>query len=320
METEVLLPTPASISQAARLLKQGQLVAFPTETVYGLGARIFDEAAINRIYLAKGRPSDNPLIAHIASLSEVDRIAKDVPASFYYLAQAFFPGPLTMIVPRNDMVPKNTNPNAATIAIRMPNHEVALALIKAVGEPLVAPSANLSGKPSPTSASDVLEDMNGKISAILDGGPCQVGIESTVLDLTQTTPTILRPGAITKAAIEKVLKNTVMEPKSSEGQPLLAPGMKYKHYSPDTHIMLSSSWEEIKNFVTSNPGKKNLLLTNQSPPSDILFQKQEPLSTVTLYALFRTADRMGFDEILIFLDEKTQADSGIMNRIEKAAR
>ena len=219
-------------------MKAEQLVAFPTETVYGLGGRLFSEKAIQSIFRVKGRPSDNPLIAHVASPQNWEQLAERVPKTYHLLAEAFFPGPLTLIVAKKPKVPKSATGGLETVAIRCPDHDLARKLIKLVGEPLVAPSANLSGRPSSTTAQHVLSDFEGKIPAILDGGPCRHGLESTVIDLVSfEQPTLLRPGALKKEAIEEVLGHSIAlytkGPKSS-------PGMKYRHYAPSIPVYIFS--------------------------------------------------------------------------------
>lgn len=319
MNTLVFQPTQETIIQAAQLLRQGELVAFPTETVYGLGACIFNHAAIKKIYDVKGRPQDNPLIAHISNLNQINSIAKDLPDSFHILAHALFPGPLTLVVPKTERVPDIVSGGTQTVAIRMPNHEVALALITATGEPLVAPSANLSGKPSPTTATDVLEDMNGKIAALIDGGTSTIGIESTVLDLTSEVPTILRPGAVTKPQIEALLSRTINESSVSVTEEAKAPGMKYRHYAPLAHIQLIESWEDMLPIPDSTDEGQFLLLSNIPRPSQVNIKEQLPLSMASIYQAFRYADRQGIRSIIIFLDQDTKNNAGLMNRIEKAA-
>lgn len=213
-----------------KIISEGGLVAFPTETVYGLGANAFDAEAVKSIFIAKGRPQDNPLIVHIADISEAKNVAKFVPDTFYTLAEKFCPGPLTMILPKCDSLPLTTTGGLQTVGIRCPNHEMARALIRAAGCPIAAPSANISGKTSPTEARHVYEDMNGKIPLILDGGKTAVGIESTVLDLTKELPIVLRPGAVTVEMLAAVLGKVV----NHKGEVIIAeaPGMKYKHYAP----------------------------------------------------------------------------------------
>lgn len=224
-----------AIRDAADILKRGGLVAFPTETVYGLGANALNANAAAKIYAAKGRPCDNPLIVHIADTKDVGRLAADIPDKALMLAEAFWPGPLTMILPKRNIVPNQTTGGLATVAIRMPSHPAALALIRESGLYIAAPSANLSGRPSPTRAEHVAEDMTGRIDMILDGGAVGIGIESTIVDLTGTTPAVLRPGYITKAMLEQIIGGVELDPALIEPDSTLrprAPGMKYTHYAP----------------------------------------------------------------------------------------
>lgn len=208
MRTQIF--SEKQIPEAASLLKKGEIVAFPTETVYGLGGSLFDSFAVEKIYVAKGRPQTKPLTAHISALSQVEQIGFEIPDEFYILAEVFFPGPLTLILKKLPIIPENVTAGTQTIGIRFPNHRIAQQLIHAVGGPLVAPSANLSGKPSPKSAGDVLQDLEGKIAAVIDGGICPLGIDSTVLDLVSfDQPRILRHGKITKADLEAVLKRKI---------------------------------------------------------------------------------------------------------------
>ena len=230
------------IRVAGELAKQGELVAFPTETVYGLGADALNPEASGKIYAAKGRPSDNPLIVHIAEFDALKSIVKQLPEEAGLLAEAFWPGPLTMCFHKKEVVPDETTGGLKTVAVRMPNHPVALAFIKAAGGYIAAPSANTSGRPSPTLAEHVYEDMNGKIPMILDGGQVGIGIESTIVDLTEEKITILRPGYITKEMMEEVLhREVVIDPAvngaSKDARPK-APGMKYRHYAPKAELIL----------------------------------------------------------------------------------
>ena len=227
---------------AGSVIRNGGLVAFPTETVYGLGANGLDGEAVARIFEAKGRPNDNPLILHIAKKSEVKRLWQSVPETARILMDTFWPGPLTLIYNRSGIVPDEVTAGLDTVGIRMPDHKCALALIREAGVPIAAPSANLSGKPSPTSAEHVKEDLWGKVDIILDGGPCRVGLESTVLSLIGT-PTILRPGGITKEMLGAVIGSVevaqaVLHP-LGEGERVASPGMKYKHYAPDAQVIVA---------------------------------------------------------------------------------
>lgn len=229
-----------AIAYAAKVIRDGGLVAIPTETVYGLGANALNEEAVKHIYEAKGRPSDNPLILHIPNASWLERYCERVPESAYRLAEEFWPGPLTMILPRKDVVPDRTTGGLDTVGIRCPNHPVTLALIEAADLPIAAPSANTSGRPSCTAAEHVLEDMNGKIECILDGGPCSVGVESTIIDLTCDPPRLLRPGGLPLEELERVLGtveiDAVVTRQMGEGEKPRAPGMKYRHYAPHAPV------------------------------------------------------------------------------------
>lgn len=223
-----------AIREAAGLLREGKLVAFPTETVYGLGGSGWMEEAASKIYEAKGRPSDNPLILHIGSMEMIDEIASCVPGPAKKAMEVFWPGPLTVILPKSDRVPYRVTGGLDSVAVRMPSHPAALALLRETGVPVAAPSANTSGRPSPTKAEHVVEDLDGKIPMVLDGGKVEVGVESTIVDFTGEVPVILRPGKITKDELEKTLLTEVLmsTPSVKEDTVPKAPGMKYKHYAP----------------------------------------------------------------------------------------
>lgn len=246
MTTQVLPADDAALALSAKLLQAGQLVAFPTETVYGLGANALDAQAVLNIFAAKGRPADNPLIVHIHDRSQLAPLC-DVPPLAEKLMDAFWPGPLTLIMPRKNAVPDAVTAGLDTVAVRMPSHPVAAALLRACELPIAAPSANRSGKPSPTTAQHVLEDMDGRIPLILDGGSCDVGLESTVVDVCHGRPCILRPGGITKGMLEAVLgevdiAGSVLRPLQA-GEAARSPGMRYKHYSPDGQVTLVEGTE-----------------------------------------------------------------------------
>ena len=230
----------SEIERAAGLIKAGEVVAMPTETVYGLAANAFDPAAVRKIFAAKGRPQDNPLIVHIAEVEDLYALAADVPEAALELFRTFAPGPLTVILPKKETVPDEVSAGLPTVAVRMPSHPVARALIRAAGVPLAAPSANLSGFPSPTNAEDVSDDMTGRVACILDGGPCGFGIESTVVTLASTPPRLLRPGVVTVEDLERVLGHVdvdeaVLSPLKA-GKQAASPGMKYRHYAPNASI------------------------------------------------------------------------------------
>ncbi len=258
MQTQLLnADYPKSIQTAAQILKNGGLVGMPTETVYGLAANALNGKAVAQIFAAKGRPMDNPLIVHISDISQLDRLVKLVPQSAKKLAEQFWPGPLTMILPKSELIPEEVSAGLDTVAVRFPSHPVARALIDAAGLPLAAPSANLSGQPSPTTAMHVMNDLNGKIDAVLDGGPCGVGLESTVITLATDPPCLLRPGGITPEQLQSVLgtvelDNAVLNP-LAQGVRAASPGMKYKHYSPKANvIILKGSFEAYKSYVNSH--------------------------------------------------------------------
>lgn len=308
--TELL--TPIQIEQAAFLIKKGELVAFPTETVYGLGASIFNRDAIEKVFWAKGRPQDNPLIAHIADLASVSSIAIDIPPAFYQLAERFFPGPLTLIVKRHPSVPDTASAGLDTIAIRQPKSVVASSLIRFVGEPLVAPSANLSGRPSSTTAQHVLHDLSGRIAGVIDAGPCPIGIESTVLDLvTFERPTILRPGYVTKEQIEAVLGFEVDYYKQGK---MTSPGMKYRHYAPEAPVKVFFQESDLEEYLANSPKCKRMLLSQRQMNGRI---DHFLLLAQNLYATLRQADEERYDEVLLFCDERIQKDDSLMNRITR---
>lgn len=236
-----------ALKEAGEIIKRGGLVAFPTETVYGLGGDALNEDSSGKIYHAKGRPSDNPLIVHICRMEDLAPIVKEIPETAKKLAEAFWPGPLTMILNKSGKVPYATTGGLDTVAVRMPRHKVALSFIQAAGGYVAAPSANLSGKPSPTLAKYVAEDMDGRIEMIIDGGEIGIGLESTIVDLTEEVPIILRPGYITKEMLEDVLGKVRMDKTildDSTGQAPKAPGMKYKHYAPKGELTIINGQQE----------------------------------------------------------------------------
>ena len=240
METKLLRDTEQDIRTAAAILQAGGLVGIPTETVYGLGANGLSSAAVGKIFAAKGRPQDNPLILHVPDASWLARYCREVPDSAYTLAARFWPGPLTMILPRKDVVPDAVTAGLDTVGVRCPNHPVTLAIIRAADVPVAAPSGNTSARPSPTRAEHMVEDMAGKIDAIVDGGPCGVGVESTIIDLTCTPPRLLRPGGLPLEALEEVLGEVAVDAALlrplGEGEKPKAPGMKYRHYAPKAPV------------------------------------------------------------------------------------
>ncbi|MBZ0296546.1 MAG: threonylcarbamoyl-AMP synthase [Anaerolineae bacterium] len=272
-------PDPETIQLAAEQVQKGGLVAFPTETVYGLGANALDASAIGKIYSAKGRPSNNPLIAHIATLEQIEQVAVDIPETAYQLAAYFWPGPLTLVLPRHERVPDVASAGRDTVAVRFPAHPVARALIKAAGVPIVAPSANRFTRPSATTAQHVLADLNGRVDIILDGGPTHIGVESTVLDLTAPTPIVLRPGGVTLEALQTVLPEILAPAQhvpmdDAEARPA-SPGMLIKHYSPNAEVLVfdgeaeavTRRMRETASQRMADGQRVGLLLTDEDRPA-----------------------------------------------------
>ncbi len=258
MQTLMLQADGQGIRRAAEIIQKGGLVGIPTETVYGLAGNALDGSVSKKIFAAKGRPSDNPLIVHIGKTEEAAPLVAEFPAAAQKLAAAYWPGPLTMVLPKSGLVPMETSGGLSTVAVRLPSHPVANRLIQACGCPLAAPSGNLSGRPSPTTAQHMLHDMDGRIDAILDGGPCGVGVESTVLTLAEETPRLLRPGGVTLEMLQRVIGPVQVDPavlhKLEEGAKAASPGMKYKHYAPKARVILvKGSAQQYRGFVN---GKK----------------------------------------------------------------
>lgn len=325
------------IKEAAAIIQKGGLVAFPTETVYGLGADALEPQASMKIYAAKGRPSDNPLIVHISKFEDLVYIAKDVPKAAEKLAKAFWPGPLTMVVNKNEKVPYETTGGMDTVAVRMPSHEVALELIRRSGCLIAAPSANTSGRPSPTLAEHVAEDLSGRIPMILDGGEVGIGIESTIIDLTEEIPMILRPGYITKQMLEEVIGPVQMDPgiiaEDSKQKPK-APGMKYRHYAPKASLILvdgeqSAVMEKI-NALTEQmqaQGKTvGIIGTDETVDAyhgdkivSIGAREDEDGIARHLYRILREFDEAEVDVIYSESFATPRIGQAIMNRLLKAA-
>ncbi|MGN0436533.1 MAG: L-threonylcarbamoyladenylate synthase [Wujia sp.] len=348
---------PEAIATAARILRAGGLVAFPTETVYGLGADALNADAAAKIYAAKGRPSDNPLIVHIAKKQAVYELAKEVPDTALLLMEAFWPGPLTIILPKRDIVPDGTTGGLDTVAIRMPSHPVALAMIQESGLYIAAPSANTSGRPSPTLAEHVMEDMTGRIDMILDGGAVGIGIESTIVDLTGDKPTILRPGFITKAMLEGIVGEVEIDKALIDFNPNIrpkAPGMKYTHYAPkgelsiveqDTKLNIPDKHDKptkqeeiyditrianrINEFVAekTSQGYKVAVITTKEHKhlyncENVLVVGSSELGetiAARLYAVLRECDELGVDYMYTEAFDQGELGGAIMNRLIKAA-
>ena len=326
MHTELCQADDASIRRAAALLRAGELVAFPTETVYGLGADALNGEAAARIFAAKGRPADNPLIVHIAGESGLAGLIAGEPcACARKLMRAFWPGPMTLIFPKSPRVPREVTAGLDTVAVRMPSHPVARALIRAAQTPIAAPSANRSGRPSPTTAAHVLEDMEGRIPLILDGGPCEVGLESTVVDVTGARPRILRPGGVTLEMLEGVVGDVDVDEgvlhQLQAGSQARSPGMKYKHYAPKGEVTIVTgprAAQEIARLYDAADGRAAILAFSQADygARRVYRLKNAPGE---LFAALRQLDEDGMETI--YAEDVPTAGVGlaVMNRLMRAA-
>lgn len=320
-----------AVKAAGELLREGKLVAIPTETVYGLAANALDPQAVNAIFKAKGRPNDNPLIVHIADLSALPDVVSVVPEKARVLMERFWPGPLTIVLPRNPQIPNETTAGLDTVAVRMPSHPVAQAIIRESGLPIAAPSANLSGLPSPTTAEHCVRDLTGKVSAIVDGGPCNFGVESTVITLAGDHPRLLRPGAVTleqlEAAIGAVEVDHAVTGQLEEGQVAASPGMKYKHYSPKALVYLvRGSAESFRKYVNAIPGENIYAMVfagegeglrkpfrEYGAETDHLMQARE------LFWLLREFDDLGAQAIYVRCPSTDGVGLAVYNRLIRAA-
>lgn len=326
MHTELCQADDASIRRAAALLRAGELVAFPTETVYGLGADALNGEAAARIFAAKGRPADNPLIAHIAGESGLAGLIAGEPcACARKLMRAFWPGPMTLIFPKSPRVPREVTAGLDTVAVRMPSHPVARALISAAQTPIAAPSANRSGRPSPTTAAHVLEDMEGRIPLILDGGPCEVGLESTVVDVTGARPRILRPGGVTLEMLEGIVGDVDVDEgvlhQLQAGSQARSPGMKYKHYAPKGEVTIVTgprAAQEIARLYDAADGRAAILAFSQADygARRVYRLKNAPGE---LFAALRQLDEDGMETIYAEDVPTTGVGLAVMNRLMRAA-
>ncbi|HHY40083.1 MAG TPA: threonylcarbamoyl-AMP synthase [Syntrophaceticus sp.] len=349
LKTQYLIVDPKSpeskqIKKAAGVIKKGGLVAFPTETVYGLGADGLNTEAVNKIFQVKGRPRKNPLILHVSSLDQAKSLSSNWPQTADILAKSFWPGPITLILPRAEGIPDAVTAGLPTIALRYPSSPIALALIEASGVPIAAPSANLSGRPSPTRAEDVLADLNGKIDMILDGGPAEVGVESTILSLTGEQPVLLRPGGITREEIEDVLKKRIIVPdavlspdKPAGDDAAPCPGYYFKHYAPRAQvIMVTGEPEEqaakVEKYLTQNRGKRiGVLATSENyslyrnftiPPFYLASLGSRYCTEEIanhLFSALRDCDRAGVEVILVETVAPEGMGLAVMNRLCRAA-
>ncbi|MBQ2671272.1 MAG: threonylcarbamoyl-AMP synthase [Clostridia bacterium] len=330
---ETLILNESEADKAAKIIKSGGVVAIPTETVYGLAASVFDPGAIKKIFLAKGRPADNPLIVHISNLEDVFKVVSVFNEKAKALAKNFWPGPLTMILPKNEQIPSIVTAGGNSVAVRFPSHTVARKIIELSGVPLVAPSANLSGKPSTTRFSHVLEDLNGKVDALVNGGDCKFGVESTVISLLEDVPRILRPGAITPEQIEKVIGKIGIDDsvfnKITDDGPVLSPGIKYKHYSPDAEVViLKGEKENYADFVNQAGSKEkgvlalcfdedisllNVPYISYGSKSDSFFQAHN------IFDALRKADKLGAKIVYVHYCESGGVSLAVYNRLIRAA-
>jgi L-threonylcarbamoyladenylate synthase len=330
LQVDALRPAPAAIARAVDILKRGGLVAFPTETVYGLGANALDAAAVAKIFVAKGRPSANPLIVHVANTQGAIDLSRSWPASADRLAEHFWPGPLTIVVHKGREIPDLVTAGGDTVALRLPAHPVALALIKAAGVPLAAPSANRSARLSPTRAEHVLRDLGGRIDLILDGGPTPGGLESTVLDVTTLPPLLLRPGLIGPAAVEAVIGAIDRSDRAlsaENGEPLRSPGMLGRHYAPRTPLECVAISESQRVHELRRNGMRVgwLALAPDHEPGDdegiiVLAMASDPTAyAAQLYAALHTLDDSGVDRIVVDLPPATEDWLAVHDRLQRAA-
>ena len=337
MQTELLPVTPESLARAGSLIRAGALVAFPTETVYGLGANALDADAVGRIFAAKGRPGDNPLIVHISAPDQLPPlIASDPSPAAKALMAACWPGPMTLIFPKSPAVPEAVTAGLSTVAVRYPGHPSARALIDAARRPIAAPSANRSGRPSPTTARHVMEDMEGRIPLILDGGPCAVGLESTVIDVTGDTPRVLRPGGVTPERIAEIcggvaIDDAVLRPLKAGERPR-SPGMKYRHYAPTGALTIvrgepDAVIDRIRRLYDDalEAGSRPLILALEghiSAYGDRRALSLGPDAAAMAHAIFarlRDADTLNAEVIFSEATDTTGVGLAVMNRLERAA-
>lgn len=327
METKILTTTEKDIELAGEIIRNGGLVAFPTETVYGLGANALNDEAVKSIYVAKGRPSDNPLIVHIAEKSDIAPLVEEIPENAQKLIDAFFPGPLTVILKKSKLVGDIVSGGLSTVAVRMPENETARRLIKASGCPIAAPSANTSGLPSPTKAKHVIDDMNGKIDAIINGEDCKFGVESTVVTLTDGFPVILRPGAITKEMISEVIGGVFVSPavfsEPDDNAKVPSPGMKYKHYSPKASVtIVEAGREKFETFVNQQKDAFALCFEddNVTIPKVTYGKESDDLSQAKeLFDALRKLDELGAKRVFARMPQRDGVGMAVYNRLIRAA-
>ena len=330
METKLLSNSTADLQEAAHLLKEGNVVGIPTETVYGLAADARNPEAVRQIFAAKGRPADNPLIVHIAKLEELEGVAVSVPELALKLAEKFWPGPLTMILPKHPSIPTITSGGLDTVGVRMPSHPVARKLIELSGVPIAAPSANISGYPSPTTAQHVMRDMHGKIAAVVDGGDCRVGVESTVIALEgEDSVRILRPGYVTKEMLETVVPHVTLDKailhQLQEGQIVRSPGMKYQHYSPHAHVtLIEGRWPEFAAWVQQHAEAGTYALVFDGEGADLsvpylTYGTGDAEQAHQVFAKLRELDDIGAKRVFVRAPNPNGIGLAVYNRLIRAA-
>ena len=333
METKIMTPEEELVvTTAAIYLTAGELVALPTETVYGLGANGLNPEAVAKIFQVKGRPQDNPLILHISDTQQLELLCHDIPESAYRLAEAFWPGPLTMVLPAKDIVPKCTTAGLPTVAVRCPDCEITRKIIRSAGVPVAAPSANISGKPSTTTAEHVYHDHAGRIPLIVNGGPCRVGVESTIVDLTETPPRLLRPGGVTPEQLREVLGELTVDKavtaQIDKDTVVKAPGMKYRHYAPECQVLIvSGSREAAAKYIRNHyeKGDRVLCFEEELPLYEgcdpLSYGKEADLETLSagLFAALRILDDPKINKVYARCPEGGGIAYAIANRLKKAA-
>ncbi len=329
-KTQVLPPEQENIRLATELLQQGEVVGFHTETVYGLGGNAFDPQAAAKIFRAKGRPGDNPLIVHIASMDMLPELTHDIPALAYRLAEKFWPGPMTMILPKSDRIPTEVSAGLSTVGIRFPSSRLAQQLIRVSGLPIAAPSGNLSGHPSPTTAAHMLHDMDGRIPMILDGGPCVVGLESTVIAVLEDRVRLLRPGGVTVEMMEEIcpveIDNGVLHAVAPDAQ-VASPGMKYRHYAPTADVtIVEGSFPAFRRFVESQKGEGvyAVVFTGEedrlSVPALSFGREDDPAAQAhLLFDLLRQCDELGAKKVFVRSPDRSGIGLAVYNRLLRAA-
>lgn len=327
METKLLTTSENDIALAGQIVKNGGLVAFPTETVYGLGANAFDETAVKNIFEAKGRPNDNPLIVHVSDINDIAQLVKEIPPKAQALFDAFFPGPLTVILPKSEKIGATVSGGLDTVGVRMPKNKTAQSVIRAAGVPIAAPSANISGLPSPTRAKYVKSDMMGRVDAIVDGGDCDFGIESTVITLSCEPPILLRPGAVTREDIETVIgkidvSNAVLE-KMDNDETAASPGMKYKHYAPKARVFLVNGDRAAFEHFVNQRGDAFALCFEEDDvkTAKVTYGKEnDPLSQAkSLFDALRKLDELGVKKVYAHAPKKSGVSLAVYNRLVRAA-